>query len=191
MTTSGQKYFKTCDVILCEAVVFFGLYFVRAVLNCLKKLNFWQTVPFIFVFFSNFVCSGNTFLVATELKIGLTHSTWTFLCLIHNFMHLYTLRHKEVHYYAWGKFEWVATAGFFDPWNDSVFGSTIIVRGNYRNLKGRFIASIWFFYNHSGPKMRLYRLCVILKSFYLRTLNLIKYCSNKAGHSNSYNFFHA
>ena len=31
-------------------------------------------------------------------------------------------------------------------------------------------------------------LCVILKSSYLRTLNLIKYCSNKAGHSNSYEF---
>ena len=37
MTMSGQKYFKTCDVILCETVVFFGLYFVRAVLNGLKK----------------------------------------------------------------------------------------------------------------------------------------------------------
>ena len=52
MTTSSQKYFKTRDVILCEAVVFFGIYFVKAVLICLTKLNFLQTVPFIFVFTS-------------------------------------------------------------------------------------------------------------------------------------------
>ena len=74
------------------------------------------------------------------------------------------------------------------PFNWLSFLEYLQVRANYRNSNVRFIASIWLFYNHSGKNMRLNRLCVILKSSYLRTLNLIKHCSNKLGHSNSYKF---
>ena len=82
MTTSSQKYFKTCDVILYMAVIFFGLDFSRSVLNMFKKTQCLSNTAFYLCFYSKFWCSGNTFLVATKLKFGLTHSNLKFLCFI-------------------------------------------------------------------------------------------------------------